>query len=150
MKSPFSAGRERCCWLRFFTAGLSARSFRKREQRPSLLKAGGRGRGGRAGLRSNRPAFMTNGLMHFFYKVSLKGELLCVRITITLSNVCVSDSGREALPEGTRSMHLPPSGAIQGTSWALSWESIIAKLHVGPAAMDPPGPHECSELIADE
>lgn len=62
---------------------------------------------------------MTNELMHFFYKVSLKGELLCVRITITLSNVCVSHLGQEALPEGTGSVHLPPSGAIQGASGGL-------------------------------
>lgn len=64
---------------------------------------------------------MTNGPMHFFKKVSLKGELLCVRITIMLSNVCVSDSGRETLPEGAGSMHLPPSGAVPGSLVGLEF-----------------------------
>lgn len=50
--------------------------------------------------------------MHFF-KVSLKEELLCVRITITLRNVCVSDLEWGMLPEGAESMRLPSGGAIQ-------------------------------------
>lgn len=43
-------------------------------------------------------------------------------------------------PDLCTSLHQVRSREPRGV---LSWESVTA-------AMDPPGPHECSELIADE
>ena len=86
--------------------------------------------------------------MHFF-KVSLKEELLCVRITITLRNVCVSDLEWGMLPEGAESMRFLQEVPSRGMDpRVLSLFSGAAQLQVGPAVVDPLGPHECSVLIS--
>lgn len=88
--------------------------------------------------------------MHFVKSLTKKEELLCVRITIALRNVPVSELGWEKFPEGTGSMHLPSLGAIPDRFMGLEFIKHNSKVTSWPSFDYPPGLHECSELITND